>query len=58
MARDFNEEFPRLRIFNHPNILPVLVASAHPPSLVILSQFMNFGSLYHVLHGGQTGKTR
>lgn len=49
-ARDFKEEYPRLRIFNHPNILPVLGACAQPPNLVIISQYMPFGSLYNVLH--------
>lgn len=24
IQRDFNEEFPKLRIFSHPNILPVV----------------------------------
>lgn len=24
ISRDFNEEFPKLRIFSHPNILPVI----------------------------------
>ncbi|XP_064607588.1 integrin-linked protein kinase-like isoform X2 [Liolophura sinensis] len=53
-SRDFQEEFPRLRIFNHPNILPVLACANQPPNLVILSQFMPFGSLFNVLHG-ETG---
>lgn len=42
------------RIFNHPNILPVLGACNQPPNLIIISQFMPFGSLYDVLHG-ETG---
>lgn len=53
-SRDFKEEFPRLRIFNHINILPVLGACNQPPNLVVISQFMPFGSLYDVLHG-ETG---
>jgi len=51
-----SEEFPRLRIFNHQNLLAVLAASSQPPHLVMISQYMNLGSLYHVLHGGQTGE--
>ena len=43
-----------IRIFNHPNILPVLGVCNQPPSLVIISQLMPFGSLYNVLHG-ETG---
>ncbi|BFZ24222.1 hypothetical protein BsWGS_27261 [Bradybaena similaris] len=51
--RDFNEEFPKLRIFNHPNVLAVLgcCAPKDPPDLVVISQFMPFGSLYNTLHG-------
>lgn len=51
MSRDFQEEFPRLRIFNHSNILPVLACCNKPPDLFIISQFMTHGSLYNVLHG-------
>ncbi|KAH9629346.1 hypothetical protein HF086_017721 [Spodoptera exigua] len=40
IQRDFNEEFPKLRIFSHPNILPV---------------YMSWGSLYGLLHGGGGG---
>ncbi|KAJ8297702.1 hypothetical protein KUTeg_024233 [Tegillarca granosa] len=42
------------RIFNHPNVLPVLACCNQPPSLVVISQFMPFGSLYNVIHG-ETG---
>ncbi|KAK7097490.1 scaffold protein ILK-like isoform X1 [Littorina saxatilis] len=51
ITRDFMEEFPRLRIFNHPNVLPVLACCNQPPNLVLISQFMPFGSLYNTLHG-------
>lgn len=51
--RDFKEEFPKLRIFNHPNVLAVLgcCAPKDPPDLVVISQFMPFGSLFNMLHG-------
>ena len=39
------------RIFNHQNILPVLACCNEPPNLVVITQFMPFGSLYNVLHG-------
>ncbi|ETN59472.1 integrin-linked protein kinase [Anopheles aquasalis] len=52
IARDFNEEFPKLRIFSHPNILPVIGACNSPPSLIVISQYMPRGSLYDLLHGG------
>lgn len=51
ISRDFNEEFPKLRIFSHPNILPVLGACNSPPNLVIISQYMPRGSLHDLLHG-------
>ncbi|VDL70010.1 unnamed protein product [Nippostrongylus brasiliensis] len=50
ISRDFQTEFPALRIFAHSNICPVLAAANQPPNLVVISQFMPFGSLYNVLH--------
>lgn len=50
ISRDFNEEFPKLRIFSHPNILPVIGCCNSPPNLVVISQYMPLGSLYNVLH--------
>lgn len=38
ISRDFNEEFPKLRIFSHPNILPIIGACNSPPNLVTISQ--------------------
>lgn len=52
VQRDFSEEFPKLRIFSHPNILPVVGCCVSPPSLVVISQYMSWGSLYALLHGG------
>ncbi|NWX16281.1 ILK kinase, partial [Aegotheles bennettii] len=53
-SRDFNEEYPKLRIFSPPNVLPVLGACQCPPAKhpVIISHWMPFGSLYNVLHEG------
>ncbi|GBP19378.1 Integrin-linked protein kinase homolog pat-4 [Eumeta japonica] len=56
IQRDFNEEFPKLRIFSHPNILPVVGCCISPPSLVVISQYMAWGSLYALLHGGAGGR--
>jgi integrin-linked kinase len=50
-SRDFNEEFPKLRIFSHPNILPVIGACNAPPRLIVTSQYMPRGSLHDLLHG-------
>ena len=52
ISRDFNEEFPRLRIFSHPNILPVIGCCNDPPNLIVINQHMIHGSLYTVLHEG------
>lgn len=50
VSRDFNEEFPKLRIFSHPNILPLNGACNSPKHLVIISQYMPRGSLHDLLH--------
>uniref|UniRef100_A0A914VHF1 Serine-threonine/tyrosine-protein kinase catalytic domain-containing protein n=1 Tax=Plectus sambesii TaxID=2011161 RepID=A0A914VHF1_9BILA len=50
ISRDFQEEYPTLRIFSHPNVCPVLACCNQPPNLVVVSQFMPFGSLYNILH--------
>lgn len=50
IVRDFSEEYPKLRIFSHPNLLPVIGCSNQPPSLVVVTEFMQLGSLYNVLH--------
>lgn len=52
ISRDFNEEFPRLRIFSHPNVLPVIGCCNDPPNLIVINQYMVHGSLYSVLHQG------
>nr|XP_032836765.1 integrin-linked protein kinase isoform X4 [Petromyzon marinus] len=53
-GRDFCEEYPRLRIFSHPNVLPVLGACTFPtaPAPTVITQLMPFGSLYNLLHEG------
>uniref|UniRef100_A0A7M4FHN1 Integrin linked kinase n=1 Tax=Crocodylus porosus TaxID=8502 RepID=A0A7M4FHN1_CROPO len=53
-SRDFNEEYPKLRIFSHPNVLPVLGACQAPPAPhpIIITHWMPYGSLYNVLHEG------
>ena len=48
--RDFNEEFPKLRIFSHPNVLPVVGCSVSPPKLIVINQYVPYGSLFNVLH--------
>ncbi|XP_057637199.1 integrin-linked protein kinase-like isoform X2 [Chionomys nivalis] len=53
-SREFNEECPRLRIFSHPNVLPVLGACQAPPAPhpTLITHWMPYGSLYNVLHEG------
>uniref|UniRef100_A0AAV2J9B9 Scaffold protein ILK n=1 Tax=Knipowitschia caucasica TaxID=637954 RepID=A0AAV2J9B9_KNICA len=55
-SRDFNEEHPKLRIFSHPNILPVLGACQSPPSPhpILITRYMPYGSLFNILHQGTT----
>ncbi|XP_003741672.1 integrin-linked protein kinase homolog pat-4 [Galendromus occidentalis] len=48
---DFNDQYPRLRIFSHPNILPVIGCVSQPPHLIVVQQYLKYGSLYDVLHG-------
>ncbi|VDM24093.1 unnamed protein product [Toxocara canis] len=50
ISRDFQTEFPALRIFAHANVCPVLACCNQPPNLIVISQLMPFGSLYNVLH--------
>ncbi|KAI4470654.1 serine-threonine protein kinase [Holotrichia oblita] len=50
ISRDFNEEFPKLRIFSHPNVLPVIGCCNAPPQLIVINQYMQIGSLFRVLH--------
>jgi integrin-linked kinase len=38
------------RIFACPQICPVLAAVNQPPQLIVISQYMEFGSLYNILH--------
>lgn len=54
IPRDFAEEYPRLRIFSHPNILPVIGCVNSPPNLVVVNQWMPYGSLFQVLHVGSS----
>jgi len=52
ISRDFNEQYPKLRIFSHPNVLPVIGCCNSPPNLVVISQYMPVGSLHSLLHQG------
>ncbi|KAG7253029.1 hypothetical protein CRUP_031272, partial [Coryphaenoides rupestris] len=53
-SRDFNEEYPKLRIFSHPNVLPMVGACQSPPAPhpIVITHWMPYGSLYNVLHEG------
>jgi len=51
-VRDFQEEYPRLRIFSHQNVLPVIGACTQPPNLAVFGQYMPNGSLFNILHEG------
>ncbi|CAK8671925.1 unnamed protein product [Clavelina lepadiformis] len=49
-AREFHEEYLRLRIFSHPNVLPVMGVVNSPKTLATVSPHVAVGSLYNVLH--------
>lgn len=38
------------RIFSHPNVLPVVGCCNHPPNLVVITQYLPYGSLFNLLH--------
>uniref|UniRef100_A0A914D053 Protein kinase domain-containing protein n=1 Tax=Acrobeloides nanus TaxID=290746 RepID=A0A914D053_9BILA len=50
ISRDFQTEFPALRVFASAHVCPVLAAVNEPPQLIVISQYMPLGSLYNVLH--------
>ncbi|VDK46091.1 unnamed protein product [Anisakis simplex] len=50
ISRDFQSEFPALRIFAHANVCPVVACCNQPPNLIVISQLMPYGSLYNFLH--------
>lgn len=54
VCNDFAEQFPRLRIFSHAHVEPLLGACTAPPRLALVSRFMRYGSLYDVLHRGHS----
>ena len=43
ISRDFNDEYPKLRIFSHPNVMPVIGCCNSPPNLVVISQYVQIG---------------
>jgi len=49
-SREFHEEYLRLRIFSHPNVLPVMGIVNMPKTLATISPQATMGSLYNVLH--------
>lgn len=46
----FNQECKRLRIFNAANVLPLLGSCISLPDLIIVGQYMPYGSLFSLLH--------
>ncbi|XP_065883777.1 integrin-linked protein kinase-like [Dysidea avara] len=51
MLDNFHQEYMKLRVFTHDNILPML-AVVVDPQVHIVGHYMKIGSLYNVLHGG------
>ena len=48
--REFHDEYLRLRIFSHPNVLPVMGIVNTAKCLATISPLAMIGSLYNVLH--------
>ena len=48
--REFHEEYLRLRIFSHPNVLPVMGVVNTAKCFATISPLVAVGSLYNVLH--------
>lgn len=49
---NLKSKFCCYRIFSHPNVLPVVGCCNSPPNLVVINQYMAWGSLYTLLHEG------
>lgn len=56
--RDFAEEFPKLRIFSHPNILPLVGACNTSKHLVTITQVGFLGHLRKLIDAGLLMKQR
>ncbi len=56
LRENFHHEYTRLRIFNHENILPLLGVIVEP-QVHTIGVYMKLGSLYHVLHDEDSGKS-
>lgn len=54
ISREFHDEYLRLRIFSHPNVLPVMGIVNNDKNLATVSPYASFGSLFHVLHESTT----
>ena len=48
--REFHDEYLRLRVFSHPNVLPVMGVANTAKCLAVISPMATIGSLYNVLH--------
>ncbi|CAH9079408.1 unnamed protein product [Cuscuta europaea] len=54
---DFANEISILSRIRHPNVILFLGACTKPPRLSMVTEFMEMGSLYHLIHaGGQKNK--
>eukprot|EP00116_Pleurobrachia_bachei_P004659 sb/3464921/ len=48
--KQFNEEVPKLRLFTHLNILPVIGMCSHPPNIAVISEFIPSGTMANFIH--------
>ncbi|CAD8176604.1 unnamed protein product [Paramecium pentaurelia] len=47
---EINNEIEMLSLLRHPNIVLLMACCTKPPNLVIATEFIQGGSLYHLLH--------
>lgn len=50
LKAEFNNEVNMLASLRHPNVVSILGACSKPPSLLIITEFLERGSLFHTLH--------
>jgi len=54
---EFENEVRMLRRLRHPNIITLMAVCRVPPALSILTEFMDGGSLFELLHGAPKSKS-
>jgi serine/threonine protein kinase len=58
LKAEFSNEVNMLASLRHPNVVSILGACSKPPSLLIITEFLERGSLFHTLHLSKVELTR